>query len=62
MEIVKGKKKEKELQRIRNEVFKAIGVIYIELFVSKPLPTFQESNESFEEGWNVEREILKALQ
>jgi hypothetical protein len=49
------------LQKIRDEVSRAIGIIYIKLFASRPPPTFQKSNESSGEGWKVEREILEAL-
>jgi hypothetical protein len=43
------KEKEREetnLQKIRDEVFRAIGAIYIEPFASRPPHAFQESSES----------------
>jgi hypothetical protein len=39
-----------------------MGAIYIKPLASRSPLAFQESSESFEEGPNVEREILKVLQ
>jgi hypothetical protein len=39
-----------------------MGAIYIKPLASRSPLTFQESSESFEEGMNVEREILEVLQ
>ncbi len=43
-------RKERELQRIRDEVFKAIGATHIKPLASRPPLVFQESNEIFKEG------------
>ncbi len=45
---------EKELQKVRKEVFKTIKAIYIEPLASRAPPTFCESSESFGESRNVE--------
>jgi hypothetical protein len=37
---------ERKLQKIRDEVFRAIGAIFIEPFASRPPPTIQESSGS----------------
>jgi hypothetical protein len=52
------KEKEKKLQKIREEVFKTIRVIYIELLVSRPPPIFQENSESSRKERNIEREFF----
>jgi hypothetical protein len=39
-------REERKLQKIRDEVFRAIGAIYIEPFASRPPPTIQESSRS----------------
>jgi hypothetical protein len=50
------------LQRIREEVFRAIEIIYIELLASRPPPAFQGSGESFEKKRNIEKEIFEVPQ
>ncbi len=50
----KKKGNEKELQKVREEVFKTIRAIYIEPLASRAPPAFRESNESFGESRNVE--------
>ncbi len=53
--------KERELQRVRNEVFKVIKTIYIEPLALRPPFEFLESSESFGESKDVEQEILETL-
>ncbi len=50
----KKEAKEGELQRVKQEVFRATKAIYIEPRTSRSPPIFQESNESSREGRNVE--------
>jgi hypothetical protein len=50
---------ERELHRVRKDVFRAIKAIYIEPCTSRP--TSRELNESFGEEKDVERESFEAL-
>jgi hypothetical protein len=58
----KREREERELQKIREEVFRATREIYIEPLASRPPFAFQESSESCEEERNIKRKIIKALQ
>ncbi len=58
----KDKKGEKrEMQRVREEVFVATTVIYIEPLASRPPLVFWENNESYGEEKDVEHEIFETL-
>ncbi len=57
----KKKTKERELQRVRKEVFRVIRTIYIEPLALRPPLEFLESSESFGESKDVEQEILETL-
>jgi hypothetical protein len=56
----KTERKERELQKIREEVCRTTRAIYIEPLASRPPFAFQESSESCEEERNIERKILEA--
>jgi hypothetical protein len=49
------------LQRVREEVFRAIGAIYIEPLASRAPLACRESSESFGEGRDVEQKKFEAL-
>lgn len=57
----KKQTKERKLQRVRKEVFRATKVIYIEPFASRPPPTFWKSSESFGQGKNIEQKNFEVL-
>jgi hypothetical protein len=40
------KEKRRKLQKVREEVVRAVGAIYIEPLASRPPPAFHESSES----------------
>jgi hypothetical protein len=55
-------KEENGLKKIREEVFRVIETIYIELLASRPPPIFGKINESSREEKDLKREILEVLQ
>ncbi len=46
---------------MKEEDFRTIGAIYIELLTSRAPPMFWENSESFGEGKDVEWEIFETL-
>ncbi len=57
----KKKTKERELQIVKEEVFKATGAIYIVSLEWRPPLAFCESIGNFKEGINVAQENFKTL-
>ncbi len=49
------------MQRVKEEVFRAIGAIYIKPFISKLPLAFCENSENYGKIIDVEQKILKAL-
>ncbi len=60
-EIEDKKAEKKELKKVKEEAFRAIGAIYIEPLSSRPPLVFWKSSESYGEEKNVQHEIFEAL-
>ncbi len=49
------------MQKVKEEAFRAIGVIYIEPFASRLPPVFWDNSESYGEERDVKHESFEAL-